>query len=139
MTRILDGVASTLQSNTAEHLAVGPLAPALPTSGLQCPVCGEELCQTHDLCFFQRRNAQGGTEVHLILRPEIQVPQTLVQTLKCSTKKGATQSWQCVCGTKIADTRPVGPNKARMTAFKSSKVTLCGQHHPGKKSTTTYK
>ena len=124
--------AANPEQGAPEHVLVLSDAPAPSMPTLQCPVCKRELCQTHDLCFFYRRNPQNGVEVHLILRPEVPVPQTLVQAPEAD--KGATQSWRCACGAKIGDTRPVGPNKALMTAFKSSSVMLYGQHHTGKKS-----
>ena len=113
----------------ARQVLVAP-APALP--GLQCPLCKRELCQAHSLCFFRRINPQGGVEVHLMLKPEAPVPPTFVRAPE--TEKGATQTWQCACGAKMGDTRPIGPSKASMTAFKSSSVMLHGQHHTAKKS-----
>lgn len=126
------GVAMVPWSGATEHAtqALVALAPALP--GLQCPLCKRELCQACSLCFFRRINPQGGVEVHLMLKPEAPVPPTLVRAPEA--EKGATQTWQCACGAKIGDTRPVGPSKASMTAFKSSSVMLHGQHHTAKKS-----
>ncbi len=105
---------------------------ALSMPALQCPACKRELCQTRELCWFYRRNVQDAVEVHLMLRPEVPMPQTLVRATEA--KQGAAQSWQCGCGTEIADSRAVGPCKAMMTAFKSSKVMLYGQRYTGKKS-----
>ncbi len=105
---------------------------ALSMPALQCPACKRELCQTRELCWFYRRNVQDAVEVHLMLRPEVPMPQTLVRATEA--KQGVAQSWQCGCGTEIADSRAVGPRKAMMTAFKSSKVMLYGQRYTGKKS-----
>jgi len=121
----------------ASRVALGsPTAPTMPPPtmlpGLQCPMCKRELCQAHSLCFFRRINPQGGVEVHLMLKPEAPVPPTFVRAPEA--EKGATQTWQCACGAKIGDTRPIGPSKASMTAFKSSSVMLHGQHHTAKKS-----
>ena len=99
---------------------------------LSCPVCQRAICQTRDLAFFHRHNPQGGTEVHLMLKPEREVPPTLVPAEE--PDKGATRTWNCVCGAKLGDTRQVGFRKAAMTAFKSASVLLCGRHLPGKKS-----
>ena len=103
-------------------------------SALQCPACFKPLCHMQDLCFFERYNIQGGHEVHLIVKPELEhlMPPAFVEAPV--TTKGARLSWQCTCGHDLGDTRPVGPKKAAMTAFKSASVMLCGQHHPGKKS-----
>jgi hypothetical protein len=95
-------------------------------------MCKRELCQAHSLCFFRRINPQGGVEVHLMLKPEAPVPPTFVRAPE--TEKGATQTLQCACGAKMGDTRPIGPSKASMTAFKSSSVMLHGQNHTAKKS-----
>ena len=123
---------------------LAPHAEALPSaasdnatanvaSALQCPACRRQLCQPQDLCFFSRYPEQGGHEVHLIVKPELpHMPPSF--TLAPITAKGSTQSWQCPCGHHLGDTRPIGPNKALMTAFKSASVMLYGQHHPGKKS-----
>ena len=82
---------------------------------LKCPTCRRGLCQAQDICFFHRYNPQGGEEVHMILRPERPMPPTLIPAQ--GVERGATQSWQCTCGAKLGDTRPVGPQKAMMTAF----------------------
>ena len=128
--------ASSVTSNppggAAEHTRPEQVTATLARPPLQCPHCGRVLCQTHDLCFFRRINVEGGLEVHLMLKPEAAVPPTLVQASE--TEQGATQTWQCVCGAKLADTRRVGPNKASMTAFKSSAVMLHGQRFTSKKS-----
>lgn len=133
------------RSDTKEGIFIMiPHAEALPraasddttlviATALQCPTCRMQLCQPQDLCFFTRYNSQGGHEVHLILKPELpQMPPLFI--LATITVKGATQSWQCPCGNHLGDTRPVGPNKASMTAFKSESVMLYGQHLRGKKS-----
>ena len=102
-------------------------------AALKCPVCKQYLCDPQDLCFFSRHNAQGGHEVHLMLRPELShIPAAFL--LAPNITKGATNSWQCSCGHELGHTRPVGPNKASMTSFKSASVMLYGQHHLGKKS-----
>ena len=125
-------VATDLLSGATEHARQVLVAPAPALPGLQCPLCKRELCQAHSLCFFRRNNPQGGVEVHLMLKPEAPVPPTFVRAPEA--EKGATQTWQCACGAKIGDTRPIGPSKASMTAFKSSSVMLHGQHHTAKKS-----
>jgi hypothetical protein len=125
-------VATDLLSGATEHARQVLVAPAPALPGLQCPMCKRELCQAHSLCFFRRINPQGGVEVHLMLKPEAPVPPTFVRAPEA--EKGATQTWQCACGAKIGDTRPIGPSKAAMTAFKSSSVMLHGQHHTAKKS-----
>ena len=61
---------------------------------LSCPVCQRAICQTRDLAFFHRHNPQGGTEVHLMLKPEHEVPPTLVPTEELD--KGATRTWNCL-------------------------------------------
>jgi len=99
---------------------------------LQCRDCARRLCGTEDLAFFWRANSQGGVEVHLMLKPENKEPATFIRSPVM--EKGATASWQCACGFKFGDTRPVGVNKASMTAFKSSSVMLCGQRFTGRKS-----
>ena len=125
-------VATDLLSGATEHARQVLVAPAPALPGLQCPMCKRELCQAHSLCFFRRINPQGGVEVHLMLKPEAPVPPTFVRAPEA--EKGATQTWQCACGAKMGDTRPIGPSKASMTAFKSSSVMLHGQHHTAKKS-----
>ena len=108
--------------------AVSDVATPAVGSALQCPACKAQICQPQDLCFFSR-----GHEVHLILKPELPtMPPAFI--LAPIPEEGATQSWQCACGNQLGDTRPVGPNKVSMTAFKSASVMLYGQHHPGKKS-----
>ena len=126
------GVAMDPSSGATEHARQVLVAPPPALPGLQCPLCKRELCQAHSLCFFRRINPQGGVEVHLMLKPEAPVPPTFVRAPE--TEKGATQTWQCACGAKMGDTRPIGPSKASMTAFKSSSVMLHGQHHTAKKS-----
>ena len=75
--------------------------------------------------------SKNGVEVHLVLKPENNVPTTF---RPAELKPNALQSWSCACGAKLGDTRPVAVGKAPMTAFKSASVILCGQHFPGKKS-----
>ena len=99
---------------------------------LQCIMCQRPLCGTEDLAFFWRANKQGGVEVHLMLKPEIQEPATFIRS--AVTEKGAMASWRCSCGFKLGDTRAVAVKKAPMTAFKSSSVMLCGQRFTGRKS-----
>ena len=100
--------------------------------GLQCPACQCSLCQTSDLAFFYRENEQGGVEVHLMLKPENDVPQAFRPCAEL--EPGAKMSWSCACGAKLGDTRPVAVKHAPMTAFKSASVMLCGYHLTGKKS-----
>ena len=71
-------------------------------------------------------------EVHLVLKPENAIPQSLTLSPELKQKGAATR--QCICGTDIGSTRSVGPNKTPMTAFKSSSVVLYGQHFGQKKS-----
>ena len=100
---------------------------------MQCSECNEILCGIQDLAFFRRVNKMQGLEVHLMLKPEIEVmPPNFKKMPAC--EQGAVASWQCACGHKLGDTRNVGPRKAAMTAFKSSSVKLFGQHHKSKKS-----
>ena len=101
-------------------------------STLQCPACRRVLCHSSDLAFFHRVNPAGGTEVHLMLKPEIDVPPAF--KLAAAHKRGALQTWLCPCGTKLGDTRPVAVQHAPMTAFKSASIMLCGVHLQGKKS-----
>ena len=113
--------------------AASDVATPVVGSALQCPACKGQLCQPQELCFFSRYNRQGGHEVHLILKPELPtMPPAFI--LAPIPEEGATQSWQCACGNHLGNTRPIGPKKASMTAFKSASVMLYGQHHPGKKS-----
>jgi hypothetical protein len=102
----------------------------MPT--LQCAVCERNLCEGADLVFFRRVNSMNGTEVHLMLRPEVPVPETFKPS--ADIEKGALQTWLCECGTKLGDTRPIAVRHAPMTAFKSAAVILGGQRFPGKKS-----
>ena len=134
-----DTSSPTQQRGVAEHSDQAPQPPtAAPTPSttssltLQCPACKRVLCQICDLAFFHRCNPQGGLEVHLMLKPEIKVPDTFVPA--ASLEKGALHSWSCACGAKLGDTRPIAVRHAPMTAFKSASVILCGHHFPGKKS-----
>jgi len=103
------------------------------TGGMQCPKCDRVLCGTEELAFFTRINKMQGLEVHLMLKPEIKdIPPDIMLMPVCD--RGAVASWQCACGHKLGDTRHVGPRRAPMTAFKSSSVKVCGQHHQSKKS-----
>ena len=134
------------QGGAAEHSLQAPQPPLLPlppptaaaapstTSSLtlQCPTCKRVLCQTGDLAFFHRINKQHGVEVHLMLKPENDVPETFRPS--ADLQKGALQSWSCACGAQLGDTRPVAVSHAPMTAFKSASVMLCGRHFTGKKS-----
>ena len=70
--------------------------------------------------------------MHLMLKPEIKMPDTFVAA--APPEKGALHSWNCECGAKLGDTRPVAYRHAPMTAFKSASVMLCGRHFTGKKS-----
>ena len=70
--------------------------------------------------------------MHLMLKPEIPVPETFKKD--AVPQRGAIQSWSCACGTKLGDTRPVAVRFALMTAFKSGSVILCNRQLPGKKS-----
>jgi hypothetical protein len=140
--------ASTFESSAATHEAgsmpaqassapISVVKPdssqvALPRPALQCPACKRVLCQTSELCWLHRANKQNGVEVHLTLRPELPMPQTLVRATEA--KQGVAQSWKCECGTDIGDSRAVGPRHGMMTAFKSSKVILYGQHYLRTKS-----
>ena len=67
-----------------------------------------------------------------MLKPENEVPATFIAAP--IPEKDAITSWQCACGVKCGDTRPVAVKKAPMTAFKSSSVMLCGQRFAGRKS-----
>ena len=118
------------QSSHAERVEI--LANVTSALTMQCPACRITLCEAKDLAFFRRYNKQGGLEVHLMLKPERDVPETFKKD--AVPQKGAIQSWSCACGTKLGDTRAVAVNKAPMTAFKSSSVILCNQQLAGKKS-----
>ena len=141
------------QGGAAEHsLQVPPPSPLLsptPTAAaarsttsnltLQCPACKRVLCRTDDLAFFRRtddlaffRRVFRCVEVHLMLKPENNVPDTFKRS--ADSEKGALHSWNCACGAKLGDTRPVAVKHALMTAFKSASVMLCGCHFTGKKS-----
>ena len=102
----------------------------MPT--LQCAVCERNLCDGADLAFFRRVNSMLGTEVHLMLRPEVPVPETFKPS--ADIEKGALQTWLCECGAKLGDTRPIAVRHAPMTAFKSAAVILGGQRFRGQKS-----
>ena len=116
----------------AEHSSQAQiLASSTSSLTMQCPVCERVLCETKDLAFFHRVNKQDGVEVHLMLKPENDVPETFKPA---ELKPKASESFNCACGARLGDTRPVAVKKKPMTAFKSSSVILCGQHFPGKKS-----
>ena len=100
---------------------------------MDCAHCDRRLCETNALCFFTRDNIAGRHEVHLILQPYY-VVDTPPSFVPATTKPGCHMTWECVCGHHLGDTRPVGPNKALMTAFKSAAVKLYGQHLTGRKS-----
>ena len=89
-------------------------------------------CGPDRLCFFTRYNKDQGFEAHLMLKPESPLPTTFV--IADQPEKGAIRTLMCPCGEKIGDMRRVGPNKAPMTAFKSSSVRLFDRQHRGKKS-----
>ena len=121
-------LALQLQPDTAgatEHAVI-----QMPT--LQCAVCERNLCDGADLVFFRRVNSMNGTEVHLMLRPEVPVPETFKPS--ADIEKGASKTWLCECGAKLGNTRPIAVRHAPMTAFKSAAVILGGQRFPGKKS-----
>ena len=132
------------QGGAAEHsLQVPPPSPLpspTPTAAaarsttsnltLQCPACKRVLCRTDDLAFFRR--VFRCVEVHLMLKPENNVPDTFKRS--AVSEKGALHSWNCACGAKLGDTRPVAVKHAPMTAFKSASVMLCGCHFTGEKS-----
>jgi len=119
--------------DATEHSPSSTTASAQVTGQqMQCIICQRPLCGTEDLAFFWRANKQGGVEVHLMLKPENEEPATFIRS--SVTEKGAMASWQCTCGFKLGDTRPVAIKKAPMTAFKSSSVMLCGQRFTGRKS-----
>ena len=122
--RTQDATEHSPSSTTASAQVTGRL--------LQCIMCQRPLCGTEDLAFFWRANKQGGVEVHLMLKPEIEEPATFIRSPV--TEQGALASWQCTCGFKLGDTRAVAIKKAPMTAFKSSSVMLCGQRFTGRKS-----
>ena len=122
--RTKDATEHSPSSTTASAQVTGRL--------LQCIMCQRPLCGTEDLAFFWRANKQGGVEVHLMLKPEIEEPATFIRSPV--TEQGALASWQCTCGFKLGDTRAVAIKKAPMTAFKSSSVMLCGQRFTGRKS-----
>ena len=122
--------------DASEHSLQAPTLNAAPSSAsdltLECPACNRTLCHTSELAFFERINKQNGVEVHLMLKPENNVPETFRPAAEI--EPGALHSWSCACGAKLGDTRPVAVGKAPMTAFKSASVILCGQHFAGKKS-----
>ena len=120
-----------------EPLGALPEAPPItaadqPQRAMQCPACRRVLCQSSDLAFFHRVNPARGVEMHLMLKPENAVPTTFRRAAQ--KERGALETWQCACGAKLGDTRPVGVRWYPMTAFKSASVMLCGVHLPGKKS-----
>jgi hypothetical protein len=118
-------------TDTIEAAADHMLHTDVPT--MDCPNCERRLCETNALCFFTRYNRAGGHEVHLILKPYY-VVDTPPSFVHATTKPGCHMTWECGCGHHLGDTRPVGPNKALMTAFKSAAVKLYGQHLTGRKS-----
>ena len=132
------GLRAPSSESEAPHPAGATVcAGALPRTAtehsfMQCVECERPLCGTEDLAFFWRANKQGGVEVHLMLKPENQVPATFIRTLV--NLDGAIASWKCTCGFKFGSTRAVAGRNAAMTAFKSSSVMLCGQRFPGRKS-----
>ena len=121
-----------VQAGAAEHSLV-------PLLTMQCPACARTLCNANQLAFWRRHNVQGGFEVHLMLKPENEMPHTFV--LAPQTEKGAIHTWNCECGTQLGNTRPVAEKKASITAFKSSAVVLGGHRYQSKKSKwpTVYK
>ena len=124
----LEAAAPMHARNTYEQtLALMP-----PEQLMKCSQCQRALCGLEHLTFFRRVNKQDGVEVHLMLKPEIEEPETFIRA--AIADKGAVASWQCLCGFKFGDTRRVGVKKAPMTAFKSSSVILCGRRLPGQKS-----
>ena len=129
---------TSLVPQNAHELALVPMPPSSVANSqatealMQCVNCERPLCGREDLAFFRRANKQGGIEVHLMLRPENQVPATLIRSPV--TEKGAMASWQCTCGFKLGHTRAVAVKRAAMTAFKSSSVILFGQRFNGRKS-----
>jgi hypothetical protein len=115
-----------MRQAAADHMLMD-----VPT--MDCAHCDRRLCETNALCFFTRDNIAGRHEVHLILKPYY-VVDTPPSFVHATTKPGCHMTWECVCGHHLGDTRPVGPNKALMTAFKSAAVKLYGQHLTGRKS-----
>ena len=95
-------------------------------------MCERNLCDGADLAFFRRVNPMNGTEVHLMLRPEVPIPETFKPS--ATIEKGALQTWRCECDAKLGDTRPIAVHHASMTAFKSASVILGGRRFTGKKS-----
>ena len=70
--------------------------------------------------------------MHLMLKPEVNIPETFIAAGQNDSK--SVQTWNCTCGAKLGDTRPVAVKKALMTAFKSAAVILGNRRYPGKKS-----
>jgi hypothetical protein len=99
---------------------------------LQCAACERNLCDGADLAFFHRVNSDEGTEVHLMLKPEMPVPDTFKPS--ANIQKGSSKTWLCECHARLADTRPIAVSRAPMIAFKSTAVILGGQRFRGKKS-----
>ena len=108
--------------------------PPLRSDGtMQCPECGQVLCDIQELAFFLRKKTPNdGLEVHLILKPELlSIPPDIIRTPH--PDEGALASWKCACGHKLGNTRNIGPKKVPMMAFSSSSVKLLGQHYTQKK------
>ena len=114
-----------IQGGATEHSLV-------PLLTMQCAACDHVLCDGSQLAFFHRVNKQKGTEVHLMLKPEVKVPNTFIAAGHADSK--TLQTWNCPCGAKLGDTRPIGFKKAPMTAFKSANVLLGNRRLTGKKS-----
>ena len=140
-TEFEDAVVSRYSSSEVTQLAVPDGANSeVPTCcsprglGMQCPECDGFICSGEQLAFFARRNAKRGFEVHLMLKPELEISSSANLHLMPEVAANALASWQCACGHKLGDTRKVGPRKTPMTAFKSSSVKLFGRHYTNKKS-----
>ena len=98
---------------------------------MHCKECAKPLCREEELVWFKRHNKQNGTEVHLMLKPEGQIPATFA---RAAEKKGETQeSWTCAhCGTGLGDTWAAGIHKSPLTAFKPQSI-LLARHAFGNK------
>ena len=77
-----------------QALASVPVTPTLEvvaltpeTTGLQCPQCLRILCAPESLAFFRRMNPADREEVHMMLKPELPIPETFLVTPQAAPKK----------------------------------------------------
>ena len=90
--------------------------------GMQCRHCSGTLCEVTDICFSEKTEK----EVHLTLRPQQAVPDSVLISETCD-QKGIAHANCGSCSSRAGYQQPFGPGCKYFVAFGSDTVKLFGE------------